>query len=56
VCDLTARLLIDLDAAMIYVIEGPRGSCDAAAVGRGVVLTFAPPLDPDALSVGISTG
>ena len=49
VCDVRATLAVELDH--LTVTPKPRHGCDAMAVARGVVLTYAEPVDPGALEV-----
>lgn len=52
VCDLAATLTVA--PGRLAVDPLPRAGCDAMAVGRGAVLTFAAPVDP--ASVGVELG
>ena len=45
ICDTTTNLVVGPGPAAAAVTEGPRPACDAANVGRGVVLTFATAVD-----------
>lgn len=49
VCDVTATLTVA--PGRLVVTPVPRQGCDASAVGRGIVLTFAEPTDPNAITV-----
>jgi len=49
VCDVRATLTVA--AERLEVTPVPRQGCDAMAVGRGMVLTFAQPTDPKAISI-----
>jgi len=49
VCDLQATLTIEPES--LVVTPAPRKGCDALAVGRGLVLTYAGPVDPRAIDV-----
>lgn len=49
VCDVKATLTVA--PGRLVVTPVPRQGCDAMAVGRGVVLTFAEPTDPATISV-----
>ncbi len=53
ICDVTERLEIAPGAASMTVFEGPweHPGCDAVGVGRGLVLTFARPIDASAVAV-----
>lgn len=44
VCDLEATLIVA--AGSLVVWPPPREGCDAMAVGRGMILTYAAPVDP----------
>lgn len=44
VCDVKATLSVTRERLVVSPV--PREGCDAMAVGRGVVLTFAKPIDP----------
>jgi len=56
ICDLTAELQIGPDVASMTVTEGPRGSCDAMGVGRGVVLSFARHVDAASIALALASG
>ncbi len=49
VCDVKATLTVT--SGQLVVTPVPRQGCDAMAVGRGMVLTFAEPADPTAITV-----
>lgn len=49
VCDVRATLVVARDRLVISPV--PREGCDAMAVGRGVVLTFATPIEPASVAV-----
>lgn len=49
VCDVEATLFVRRDS--LVVAPPPRGGCDAMAVGRGIVLTYATPVDPATIEV-----
>ncbi|MEO5964134.1 MAG: hypothetical protein ABIR11_01620 [Candidatus Limnocylindrales bacterium] len=49
VCDVHATLSIAPDR--LVVSPDPREGCDAMALGRGIVLTFAMPVDPTSFIV-----
>jgi hypothetical protein len=49
ICDIEATLTVARDRLVVSPV--PREGCDAAAVGRGVVLTFAEPVDPASIAV-----
>ena len=49
VCDVRATLTIG--PGRLVVSPVPREGCDAMAVGRGVVLSFAQPVDPASIAV-----
>jgi len=51
VCDVQATLTVA--PGRLVVTPVPRQGCDAAAVGRGMVLTFAEPADPAAISLDV---
>lgn len=49
VCDVKATLAVARDRLVVSPV--PREGCDAMAVGRGVVLTFATPVEPASVVV-----
>lgn len=49
VCDVKATLTVT--PGRLVVTPAPRQGCDAMALGRGMVLTFAAPTDPTAITV-----
>jgi hypothetical protein len=49
VCDVKATLTVAQDRLVVSPM--PREGCDAMAVGRGLVLTFAKPVDPAAIAL-----
>ena len=49
VCDVTATLTIV--PGRLVVTPVPRQGCDLVGVGRGLVLTFAEPTDPNTITV-----
>lgn len=49
VCDVKATLTVAQERLVVSPV--PREGCDAMAVGRGVVLTFAMPVDPASIAV-----
>lgn len=51
VCDIEATLTVMPGALIVSPV--PRQGCDAMAVGRGLVLTFAAPVDPASVEVGL---
>lgn len=52
VCDVKATLAIG--PGRLFVTPMPRQGCDAMAVGRGMVLTFAKPAKPEEISVELA--
>lgn len=56
ICDLTAELQIAPNVTSMAVTEGPRGSCDAMGVGRGVVLSFARQVDAASIAPDLVPG
>ncbi len=53
ICDRTAQVIIAPGARAITIVEGPRPLCDAAAVGRGLVLTFGQPIEARSIFVTV---
>lgn len=51
VCDVKATLTVA--PGRLVVTPVPREGCDAMAVGRGMVLTFADPVDPAGITVDL---
>ena len=49
VCDLKATLTVV--PGRLVVTPAPRQGCDLVGVGRGIVLKFAEPTDPEAITV-----
>lgn len=49
VCDVKATLSVTRERLVVSPV--PREGCDAMAVGRGVVLTFAKPVDPTSVAL-----
>lgn len=49
VCDVKATLTVTQEQLVVSPV--PREGCDAMALGRGVVLTFAKPVDPASVAV-----
>ncbi len=49
VCDVKATLTVTQERLVVSPV--PREGCDLLAVGRGVVLTFAKPVDPASVAV-----
>lgn len=49
VCDIEATLIVARGS--LVVSPPPREGCDAMAVGRGIVLTYATPVDPPDIEV-----
>ena len=49
VCDVEATLTVV--PGRLLVTPAPRQGCDVVGVGRGIVLTFAVPTDPNAITV-----
>ena len=49
VCDVKATLTVTQERLVVSPV--PREGCDLVAVGRGVVLTFAKPVDPASVAV-----
>jgi hypothetical protein len=52
VCDLAATLTVA--PGRLVVDPLPRAGCDALAVGRGAVLTFAAPVDPASITAELA--
>lgn len=51
ICDRSAELRIAPNVTALSITEGPRGSCDAMGVGRGVVLTFDHAIDASLIAL-----
>jgi hypothetical protein len=51
VCDVNAMLSVTRERLVVTPV--PREGCDAMAVGRGVVLTFAKPIDPTSVALAL---
>jgi hypothetical protein len=54
VCDVKATLAVAPET--LVITPAPREGCDSMGVGRGMVLTFADPVDPAAITVHLEDG